>query len=203
MCQVHSKLGQGAHPETTVNKQALGDKLTAESQSCLHLVAVECWDLVDHNLAFERTLELQQDNGAVKSLEITVWAAGYFAIKRVVLGQIERDCVTEHLGVVLPLNKGSSEWLEEPSPSTSNVVAQVVWSAQLLANQACWGVKAPVKTAISEAPMVCFLALTQALLRCSNPVWRSFKKALKALTLADMLSAYQVEVFLQLGSVSG
>ena len=106
----------------------------------LHLVAVECWDPVDRNLAFERTLELQQDNGAVKSLEVTVWAASYFAIERVVLSQIERDCVTKHLGVMFPLNIGPSEWLEELSPSTSNVFAQV-WSVQLLANQACWGVK--------------------------------------------------------------
>ena len=106
----------------------------------MHLVAVKCWYLVYRNLAFERAFELQQDNGPVKGLEVTVWAAGYFVIERVVLGQIERDCVTEHLGVGLPLNIGPSEWLEELSPSTSNVVAQV-WSVQLLANQACWGVK--------------------------------------------------------------
>ena len=72
VCQVHTKLGQGAHPETTINKQTFGDKLAAESQPCLHLVAVEGRDLVYHNLAFERALELQQDNGSVKSLEVTV-----------------------------------------------------------------------------------------------------------------------------------
>ena len=87
--QVQPRLGQGAHPETTVNKQAFGDKLTAESQTCLDLVTVERWDLVDRNLAFERALELQQDNGAVKCLEVAVWTAGYFAIKRVALGKVE------------------------------------------------------------------------------------------------------------------
>ena len=134
--QVHPKLGQGAHPETTVNKQAFGNKLTAESQPCLQLG--RCF--VYCNLPFERALELQQDNRPVKGLEVTIWTAGYFAIERVVLGKIERDCVAKHLGVVLPLNIGTSEWLEELSPSTSNVVAQV-WSMQLLANQACWSVK--------------------------------------------------------------
>ena len=43
--------------------------------------------------------------------------------------------MAKHLGVVLPLSIGSSEWLEELSPSTSNVVAQV-WGAQLLAQKA-------------------------------------------------------------------
>ena len=40
---------------------------------------------------------------------------------------------------MLPLNEGTSEWLEELARSTGNVVAQV-WRVQLLANQACWGV---------------------------------------------------------------
>ena len=87
--QVHPKMGQGAHPETTVNKQAFGDKLSAESQPGLHLVAVEGWGLVDHNLACERALELQQDNGPVKSFEVTVWAAAYFTVERVTLSKIE------------------------------------------------------------------------------------------------------------------
>ena len=87
--QVHPKLGQRAHPEVTVDKQPFGNKLSAESQPCLHLVTVHGWDLVHHNLACEGTLELQQDNGAVKSFEVTVWAAGYFAIERVVLSKIE------------------------------------------------------------------------------------------------------------------
>ena len=43
------------------------------------------------------------------------------------------------MGVMLPLNEGTSEWLEELARSTGNVVAQV-WRVQLLANQACWGV---------------------------------------------------------------
>ena len=67
-----------------------------------------------------------------------------------------------------------------------------------------------VKTAISEAPMVCFLALTQAELRWTNPVWCSCRKALKAVTVAHTMSAhcmsrhgcsYKLEVFLQLVSV--
>ena len=135
MGQIHPKLGQRAHPEATVDKQPFGDKLSAEGQPCLHLVAVQGWDLVHHNLAFEGAFELQQDNGAVQCLEVTVGAACYFAVGRVSLGKIEGDCVAKHLGVVLPLNIGSSEWLEEPSPSTSYVVAQVWW-VKLLAQQA-------------------------------------------------------------------
>ena len=61
-------------------------------------------------------------------------------MERVILGKIERDCVTKHLGVVLPLNIGTSEWLEELSPSTCNILAKV-WRVQLLANRTCWGVK--------------------------------------------------------------
>ena len=55
--QVHPKLGQRAHPEATVDKQPFGDKLSAESQPCLHLVAVQGWDLVHHNLALEGVLD--------------------------------------------------------------------------------------------------------------------------------------------------
>ena len=102
--QVHPKLGQTAHPEATVNKEPFGDKLSAESQPCLHLVAVQSWDLVNRNLARERTLDLQQGQRLVKGLEVTVGAACYLAVERVSLGEIEGDCVTEHLGVVLPLN---------------------------------------------------------------------------------------------------
>ena len=47
--------------------------------------------------------------------------------------------------------------------------------------------EALVKTAISEAPMVCFRALTQAGVRWVKPVWFSFRKALKAVTQADMI----------------
>ena len=83
MGQVQPKLGQRAHPEATVNKQTFGDKLSAESQACLHLVTVQGGNLVHRNLAFEGALELQQDNGAVKCLEVTVWAACYFTIERV------------------------------------------------------------------------------------------------------------------------
>ena len=61
VCQVHPKLRQRAHPETSVNKQAFGDKLTAESQPCLHLIAIEGRYIVYRNLAFEGALELQQD----------------------------------------------------------------------------------------------------------------------------------------------
>ena len=104
------------------------------------------------------------------------------------LGEIEGDCVTEHLGVVLPLKILSCECLEEPAPSTSHVVTQV-WGMKLLAYRT--GVskgEALVKTAISEAPLVCFRALTQAELRWTNPVWCSFRKALKAVTRADMVA---------------
>ena len=117
-----------------------GNKLSAEGQTCLHLVAVQGWDLVHRNLALEGALDFQQDQGVVKGLEVTVGAASYFAVKRVSLGKIEGDCVPNHLGVVLPLNIGSSEWLEELAPSTSHVVAQV-WRVKLLIQQACWGVK--------------------------------------------------------------
>ena len=48
--------------------------------------------------------------------------------------------------------------------------------------------EAPVKTAISEAPMVWRLARTQALLRWVKPVCRCCKKALKALTLTDIVA---------------
>ena len=48
--------------------------------------------------------------------------------------------------------------------------------------------EALVKAAISEAPMVCFLALSQAGVRCTNPVWFSFRKVLKAFTRADMIA---------------
>ena len=132
MGQGQPKLGQRAHPEATVDKEPFSDKLSAESQPCLHLVAVQGGDLVHRNLALERALDLQQDQGLVKGLEVTVGAACYFAVERVSLGKIEGDCVAEHLGVVLPLNVGSSEWLEKPAPSTSHVVAQI-WRVKLLA----------------------------------------------------------------------
>ena len=51
VCKVKPKLGKGAHPETTINEQAFCNKLTAESQPCLHLVAVEGWYLV-HTQSF-------------------------------------------------------------------------------------------------------------------------------------------------------
>ena len=133
--QVHPKLRQSAHPEATVGEQPFGDKISAEGQPCLHLVAVQGWDLVHRNLACEGALDLRQDQRVVKGLEVTVGAASYFAVERVSLGKIEGDCVAKHLGVVLPLNIGSSEWLEELAPSTSHVVVQV-WRVKLLAQQA-------------------------------------------------------------------
>ena len=39
--QVHPKMGQSAHPKATVDKEPFGDKLSAEGQPCLHLVAVK------------------------------------------------------------------------------------------------------------------------------------------------------------------
>ena len=105
----HPKLGQTAHPEATVDKEPFGDKLSAEGQPCLHLVAVQSWDLVNRNLARERTLDLQQGQRLVKGLEVTVGAACYLTVERVSLGKIEGDCVAENLGVVLPFNIRSSE----------------------------------------------------------------------------------------------
>ena len=59
--QVYPKLGQTAHPEVTVNKEPFGNEVSAECQPCLHLIAVQSWDLESRNLSFERTLDLQQD----------------------------------------------------------------------------------------------------------------------------------------------
>ena len=203
MCQVHPKLGQGAHPETTVNKQTFGDKLTAESQPCLYLVAVECRYLVSHNLASERALELQQDNGPVKSLEVTVWTAGYFAIERVILGQVERDCVTKHRGVVLPLNKGTSEWFEELAPSTSNILAQV-WSVKLLANQACWGVKgrSPCQDSDLGSPDSVLPGFDPSFTSLYQPCLALLQEGFESFDVGRHDRAYRVEAFLQLVSDS-
>ena len=89
VCQVQPELGQRTHAKVTVNKQTLGDKVTTKSKPCLDLITVEDRNLVPHNLACERALDLQQDNGAVKRLKVTVRTAGYFAIKRVILGKVE------------------------------------------------------------------------------------------------------------------
>ena len=195
MCQVHSKLGQRAHPETSVNKQTFSNKLTAESQPCLYLIAVEDRCFVYRNLPFKRALELQQNNRPVKGLEVTIWTAGYFAIERVILGKIERDCVTEHLGVVLPLNIGLSEWLEELSPSTSNILAQV-WCVQLPANQACWSVKGGSPCQDSD------LRSTDGVLPGFDPSFTSlyqpclalFQKGLESFDVGRHDRAYQVGV---------
>ena len=109
VAQVHPKLGQSAHPEATVDKEPFGDKISAESQPCLHLVAVQGGDLVNCNLACEGALDLQQGQRLVKVLEVTVGTACYLAVKWVSLGEIEGDCMAKHLGVVLPLNILSSE----------------------------------------------------------------------------------------------
>ena len=109
VAQVHPKLGQRAHPEATVDKEPFGDKISAESQPCLHLVVVQRGDLVNRNLACEGALDLQHEQRLVKGLEVTVGAACHLAVERVSLGKIEGDCMTEHLGVVLPLNILSSE----------------------------------------------------------------------------------------------
>ena len=89
VCQVHPEMRQGAHTKVTVHKQTLGDMITAKGQACLDMITVESRDLVHHNLACEWALELQQDNGAVKRLEVTVRTAGYFAIERMILGKVE------------------------------------------------------------------------------------------------------------------
>ena len=109
MVQVQPKLGQRAQPEATVDKEPFGDKISAESQPCLHLVAVQSGNLVNRNLACEGALDLQQDYRLVKGLKVTVGTACYLAVERVSLGKIEGDCMTKHLGVVLPLNVSSSE----------------------------------------------------------------------------------------------
>ena len=103
-----------------------------------------------------------------------------------VLGKVERYCVTENMGVVFPFNKCTGKWFKELSPGTGNVLAHV-WRVQFILWIKLIGVsngEAPVRAAISEAPMVFRLALTHSSLRCRNPVCRSFKKARKASTLA-------------------
>ena len=65
VAQAHTKLTQTAHPKAAVDKEPLGDKLSAEGQPCLHLVAVQSWDFADRNLARERALDLQQVQGLV------------------------------------------------------------------------------------------------------------------------------------------
>ena len=109
MTQVQPKLGQRAHPEATVDKVPLGYKISAKSQTCLHLVTAQGRDLVHSNRAVEGALELQQDDVAVKRFKVTVGAACDFTVKRVGFGKIERDGVAKHLGVVHPLNILSSE----------------------------------------------------------------------------------------------
>ena len=89
MRKVHTKIVQGAHPETDVHKQTVGYQLTTESETGLYLVTVASRGFVYCDLAFERTLELKQDNCPVWGLEVTVWAAGYFAIEEMVLGKVE------------------------------------------------------------------------------------------------------------------
>ena len=198
--QVHPKLGQGAHLETTVNKQTFGDKPTAESKPCLYLVAVECRYLVYHNLAFEWALELQQDNGPIKCFEVTVWAAGYFAIERVVLSKIERDCVSKHLGVVFPLNIGPSEWLEEPFPSTSNVITQVWW-VKLLTKQACRGVErgSPCQDSHLGSTDGVFPGFDPSFTSLYQPGLALFQEGFESFDVGRHARAYQVEVFSPIG----
>ena len=199
---VHPEMGQGAHPETTVNKQAFGDVLAAESQPCLHLIAVEGGDLVYHNLACEGALELQQDNGAVKRLEVTVWTAGYFAIEWVILGKVECDGVAEHLGVVNPLNIGTTEWLEEPAPSTSNIVAHV-WRVQLLSDQACWGVKggSPCQDSNLRSTDGVLPGFDPRLTSLHKPGLTRLQEGLESFHVGRHASGYRREVFLQLVNV--
>ena len=129
---VQPKLAQGAHPEAAASKQTCGHKLSAESQPCLHLIAVHLGYGLHCKLACEGTLDLHQDNGTVKGLEVTIRAAGYFTVERAILGKVERESVTEHRGVVAPLNVLSSEGLEERPLTTSNIFAQV-WRVERLA----------------------------------------------------------------------
>ena len=167
----------------------------------MHLVAVECRYLVHHNLAFERALKLQQDNGPVKSLEVTVWTTGYFAIERVTLGKIERDCVAKHLGVVIPLNEGSSKWLEELAPSTSNVVAKIL-RVQLLANQACWGVKwgNPCQDSDLGSTDGVFPGFDPSFTSLYQPCLALFQEGFESFDVGRHDRAYKVEAFLQLVS---
>ena len=169
----------------------------------MHLVAVQGRNLVHRNLALVGALDLQQDQRLVKGLKVTVGAACYFALERVSLGKIEGDCVAEHLGVVLPLNIGSSEWLEKPAPSTSHVVAQV-WRVKLLTHQACWGVK-------ERSPCQgCDLGSTDGVFPGFDPSWTSldqpclvlFQEGFESCHESRHGCSYQVGVFLQLGSAS-
>ena len=103
---------------------------------------------------------------------------------------------------MLPLNIGTSEWLEELAPSTSNVVAQVWW-VQLLAKQALWVVPRGRPCQGSD------LGCADGVLPGFDPSFTSLHKPCLALLQECFESfdvgrhgrAYRVDAFLRLVSV--
>ena len=52
-----------AHSKIGVDKQTLANIWATKCKACLYLLPVVMWDSVHCYLPFERTFELQQDNG--------------------------------------------------------------------------------------------------------------------------------------------
>ena len=122
-------------------------------------------------------------------MEVTVGAACYLAVKRVSLGEM-REIVWPNTLVLCfhSIYSRANASKSLPQAQATFWLKSVGWSFLRTKLAGLSKGEALVKAAISEAPMVCFLALTQAELRCTNPVWFSCRKALKAVTRADMVA---------------
>ena len=116
-----------AHSKIGVDKQTLVNIWAAESKACLYLLTVVMWDSVHCYLPFERTFELQQDNGVGLYEKVAVGAARHFFVKRMILCKLQRNTVTKDGHAVLLLEVFSRNRLETSAPCTGGFILRRYW----------------------------------------------------------------------------
>ena len=167
-----------AHSKICVNEQAFVNIWAAESKTCLYLLPVVMRDSVHCYFPFERTFELQQDNGVGLVQKVTVGAARHYFVKQMILCKIQRNTVAKYSHTMLLFEVFSHNRLEKSYPTASDIALhglRLYLFKKRVSNGEC-----PVNAATSDALIVFFLASTQSMLFCFRPVLCALRNFMKA-----------------------
>ena len=134
VCQAWLQVIKFAHSKIGVDKQTLVNIWATKCKACLYLLPVVMWDSLHCYLPFERTFELQQENGVCLVQKVTVGAARHFFVKRRILCKIQRNTVAKNSHAVLLLEVFSRNRLEKSAPCTGGFIVRRYWPYRFLEN---------------------------------------------------------------------
>ena len=117
-----------AYSKICVNKKAFVNFFTAESKACLYLLPVVMWNSVRCYLSFERTFELQQDNGVGLVQKVTIAASCHFFVKQMILCKTQGNTMAKDSLAVLLLEVFSRNRLKKSAPCTGGFIVRRYWA---------------------------------------------------------------------------